>query len=164
MTANAARATAAEPESARSISLERTLNAPRERVFEAFSKAEHLANWWGPNGFSITTSAFEFRVGGTWRFVMHGPDGRDFQNRVIFEMIERPLRIVGRHDDGEGGFRHDYQISFAQDGDQTRVSWAMVFPTAADRDHVVREYGAQEGLAQTTRRLVEYVAALVKSH
>ena len=129
MTANAAQTTAAaEPESARSISLERTLNAPRERVFEAFSKAEHLANWWGPTGFSITTSAFDFRPGGTWRFVMHGPDGRDFQNRIIFEAIERPSRLVGRHDDGEGGFRHDYQISFAEEGGQTRVSWLMVFP------------------------------------
>ena len=160
MTANAAKTTAAEPESARSISLERTLGASRERVFEAFSKAEHLANWWGPTGFSITTSAFEFRPGGTWRFVMHGPDGRDYQNRVIFEVIERPSRLVGRHDDGEGGFRHDYQISFAEDGGQTRVTWLMVFQTVADRDLVVREYGAVEGLEQTTGRLVEYVKSL----
>ncbi|MGH6955255.1 MAG: SRPBCC domain-containing protein, partial [Caulobacteraceae bacterium] len=60
----------AEPEAARSIVVERLLSAPRALVFEAFSTAEHLARWWGPAGFSVTTSRFEFRVGGVWRFVM----------------------------------------------------------------------------------------------
>src|ERR1700722_11589438 len=92
-----ARTDSAEPEEARSIVIERLINAPRELVFKAFTTAEHLAHWWGPTGFSITTSAFDFQVGGAWRFVMHGPDGRDFQNRLVFEAIEPPARIVSRH-------------------------------------------------------------------
>jgi uncharacterized protein YndB with AHSA1/START domain len=66
----------------RSIIGSRVLDAPRELVFKAFTDPQHLAAWWGPDGFSLTTHSFDFRVGGVWRFVMHGPDGRDYQNRV----------------------------------------------------------------------------------
>jgi len=54
----------------------RLLDAPRELVFSAFTDPKHLAQWWGPDGFTTTTHSFEFRTGGVWRFVMHGPDGR----------------------------------------------------------------------------------------
>ena len=66
----------------RSIIGTRVFDAPRELVFSAFTDPEHLAQWWGPDGFTMTTSAFDFRPGGVWRFVMHGPDGRDYQNRA----------------------------------------------------------------------------------
>lgn len=101
--------TAAEPEEARSIVVERLIAAPRELVFRAFTTAEHLAHWWGPTGFSITTSAFEFRPGGVWRFVMHGPDGRDYQNRQVFDVIEPPARIVCHYGDGEDVERAGHQ-------------------------------------------------------
>src|SRR6185437_13968766 len=86
-----------EPEADREIVIERLLDAPRELVFEVFTSAEHLGRWWGPTGFSVTTSAFDFRVGGVWRFVMHGPDGRDYQNRLVFDVIDRPARLLARH-------------------------------------------------------------------
>src|SRR5436305_3444910 len=90
------RAAGLEPDVGCRIEFERVLNAAPEVVFEAFSTAEHLGRWWGPAGFSTTTSAFEFKPGGAWRFVMHGPGGRDYPNRVIFEMIEPPARIVAQ--------------------------------------------------------------------
>ena len=62
------------------ISGSRLFDAPRSLVFEAWTDPKHLAHWWGPNGFSLTTHSFDFRAGGVWRFVMHGPDGRDYQN------------------------------------------------------------------------------------
>jgi uncharacterized protein YndB with AHSA1/START domain len=55
----------------------REFDAPRALVFEAWTDPKHLSQWWGPNGFTTTTSSFDFRPGGVWRFVMHGPDGRD---------------------------------------------------------------------------------------
>ncbi len=85
----------------RSIIGVREFDAPRDLVFAAWTDSKHLAQWWGPNGFTTTTTAFDFRPGGMWRFVMHGPDGRDYQNRVTFEEIVRPERIVYRH--GGGG-------------------------------------------------------------
>jgi uncharacterized protein YndB with AHSA1/START domain len=59
----------------REIVVSRVIGAPRELVFEAFTEVRHLSRWWGPEGFTTSTRAFEFRVGGEWVFVMHGPDG-----------------------------------------------------------------------------------------
>ncbi|GGM05879.1 hypothetical protein GCM10010129_56900 [Streptomyces fumigatiscleroticus] len=69
----------------REIVISRIIDAPRELVFEAFTEVRHLSHWWGPEGFTTTTRAFEFRVAGEWDFVMHGPDGTDYQ-----EWISRP--------------------------------------------------------------------------
>jgi uncharacterized protein YndB with AHSA1/START domain len=161
---NLAPAAVSEPEEARSIVIERLIGAPRELVFEAFTTAEHLAHWWGPTGFSITTSAFEFRVGGVWRFVMHGPDGRDYQNRLVFETIEAPTRIVSRHGgDGDDALEfasHETRITLDTEGDKTRLTWRLVFASVAERDRIAREYGAVEGGQQTVGRLAEYAAEL----
>lgn len=62
----------------REIMISRVIEAPRELVFEAFTKVRHLSQWWGPEGFTTTTRAFEFSVGGVWDFVLHGPDGTNY--------------------------------------------------------------------------------------
>ncbi len=80
-------ATAVEPESAREIVTTRLFDAPHERVFAAWSSSAHLEKCWGPRGFKTTPHAFEFRVGGEWRLTMHGPDGRDYVNRLVFEEL-----------------------------------------------------------------------------
>ena len=164
LSAKAASEAAAEPEEARSIVIERLIAAPRELVFSAFTTAEHLAHWWGPTGFSITTFAFEFKVGGVWRFVMHGPNGRDFQNRLVFEAIEPPARIVSRHGgDGDDALEfatHETRITLEAEGEKTRRTWRLVFASIAERDRIAREYGAVEGGQQTVGRLADYVAQL----
>src|SRR5688572_10657445 len=65
------------------VIITRTVNAPRDLVWEVWTDPAHLARWWGPNGFSITTHDFEFRKGGEWNFIMHGPDGRDYPNKIV---------------------------------------------------------------------------------
>ena len=150
-----------EPEAEREIVLERLLDAPRELVFEVFTKAEHLGHWWGPTGFSVTTYAFDFRVGGVWRFVMHGPDGRDYQNRLVFDVIDPPARLLARHGGGDDveDVHHELRISLEDEGGKTRLVWRLVFPSIAQRDHVVREFGAVEGGQQTIQRLADYISA-----
>src|SRR5690606_26172499 len=71
-----------EPESEREIVVSRVIDGPRALVFEVFSDSGHLGQWWGPNGFTLTTHAFEFDVGGVWDYTMHGPDGTDYPNWV----------------------------------------------------------------------------------
>jgi uncharacterized protein YndB with AHSA1/START domain len=150
---------------ARTILTTRVFEAPRALVFEAWSDPIHLANWWGPDGFSTTTRAFDFRPGGVWRFVMHGPDGRDYQNRVTYDEIEKPVRLVYRHGGGEEVelVRSHVTVTFEELGDKTKVEMRMVFPTAAERDHVAREYKAVEGGAQTMARLASYLPSLLRS-
>jgi uncharacterized protein YndB with AHSA1/START domain len=147
----------------RSIVGTRVFDAPRDLVFAAFTDPKHLAAWWGPDGFSLTTHGFEFRVGGVWRFVMHGPDGRDYQNRVTFDEIVPPERLVYRHGGGDDvePVQFSTTITFEDLGNgQTRLTWHGVFPSAQERTRVIREYGADKGLAQTMARLAEHVAAL----
>ena len=81
----------------REIVISRVISAPRELVFEAFTEVRHLSRWWGPEGFTTTTRAFEFRVGGEWDFVMHGPDGTDYPEWISWTEIAPPERIALVH-------------------------------------------------------------------
>src|SRR5262245_3319386 len=72
----------------------RVLDAPREIVWTMWSDVEHLHQWFGPSGFTTTTHEFAFVPNGVWRFIMHGPDGRDYPNRVVFREIDPPSRLV----------------------------------------------------------------------
>jgi len=147
----------------RSIIGTRVLDAPRALVFSAWTNPKHLAQWWGPNGFTTTTQAFEFRPGGIWRFVMHGPDGRDYQNRIIFDEIAPPERIVYRHDGGDDvePVQFTQTVTFEDIGrGQTRLTWHGTFPSAEERARVIREYGADKGLVQTMARLADYVVTV----
>ncbi|MGZ5895544.1 MAG: SRPBCC family protein [Xanthobacteraceae bacterium] len=148
----------------RSIIGTRVFEAPRDLVFSAWTDPKHLAQWWGPNGFTTTTHSFEFRPGGSWRFVMHGPDGRDYQNRITFDEIVPPERILYRHGGGDDvePVQFTQAVTFEDLGNgQTRLTWHGKFPSAEERTRVIREYGADKGLVQTMARLADYAAAIV---
>ena len=138
----------------------RVFDAPPGLVFSCFTDPKHLGQWWGPNGFTTTTHSFDFRVGGVWRFVMHGPDGRDYQNRITFEEIVPNERIVWQHGRGEEvePVRFKQTLTFENLGGKTKLVWRGEFPSAQERDRVVKEYGAGKGLIQTMSRLADYVA------
>ncbi|MPZ37468.1 MAG: ATPase [Rhizobiales bacterium] len=145
----------------RAIIAVREFDAPRELVFEAWTDRKHLAQWWGPDGFTTTTSLFDMRVGGVWRFVMHGPDGRDYENRITFDEIVRPERIRYHHGGGDDvePVQFHTTVTFEDFGSsRTRITLHAVFPSAAERDRVVKDYGAAEGAAQTLARLADYLA------
>jgi uncharacterized protein YndB with AHSA1/START domain len=144
----------------REIAVTRVFDAPRALVFKAWTDPEHLAHWWGPNGFSITTYEMEFKPGGTWRFVMHGPDGRDYRNENVYVEIAEPERLVYRHVSDP---KHETTVTFADEGGKTRLTARMVFESAALRDQTVKAFGAVEGLKQTLGRLGEYVAQMKES-
>lgn len=145
----------------RSIIGVREFDAPRELVFSAFTDPKHLAQWWGPNGFTTTTSSFDMRPGGVWRHVMRGPDGRGYQNLIIYEDVVPPERIVYRHPGGDdvepAQFRQT--IVFEDLGSRTRIVWRADFPSSTERDRVIKEYKADIGMTQTMARLAEFVAA-----
>jgi uncharacterized protein YndB with AHSA1/START domain len=148
----------------RSIIGMREFDAPRDLVFAAWTDPKHLAQWWGPNGFTTTTHSFDFRPGGVWRFVMHGPDGRDYQNRITFEELVPPERIVYRHGGDEGEPVHYTQTVIFEDiGGRTRITCRSDFASAAERDRSIREYRADTGLEQHLARLGEFVAAALVS-
>lgn len=140
----------------------RLLDAPRELVWQVWTDPRHLAQWWGPNGFRTTTSTYDLRPGGEWRFVMHGPDGRDYQNRITFDEIVKPERLVYHHGGGDDVEPVQFRstVKFEDIGGKTKVTLRGVFPSAEERARVIREYGADKGLAQTLARLADYVVAM----
>ena len=111
----------------------RVLDAPRERVFTAFSEAQHLAQWWGPAGFTNTFHEFDLRAGAAWRYTMHGPNGADYPNESVFVEIVKPGRIVLEHVSGP---RFRLTITLASEAGRTRLTWRQRFPTAADYDKI----------------------------
>ena len=150
------------PAAEREILVTRVFDAPRELVFAVWTDPKHLAHWWGPDGFTTTTSAFDLRPGGVWRFVMHGPDGQDYQNRVTFDEIVRPERLVYHHGGGDDVEPVQFRttVTFEDLGGRTRVTLRGVFPSLAERNRVIKEYGADKGLVQTLTRLGAHLATL----
>ncbi|HZX07562.1 SRPBCC family protein [Kribbella sp.] len=147
----------------REVVISRTINAPRELVFEVFTEVRHLSQWWGPAGFSTKTRSFEFRVGGDWDFVMHGPDGTEYQEWITFSEIDPPERIALMH----GEARNDPNafasvLTFEPEGDQTRIVMYTLFPTKELRDEAVEKYHAIEAGEQTVDNLAAYVAELTQ--
>ena len=118
----------------REIVTTRVIDAPRERVFEAFSDPDRLARWWGPAGFSSTFHEFDFRPGGSWRFILHGPDGANYPNESVFVEVVKPERIVFDHL-SDHWFRMTITLS-ARPANQTLITWHMLFETAAERDRI----------------------------
>ena len=147
----------------REIVITRTFDAPRELVWEAWTNPKHVVNWWGPNGFSTTIEKMDFRVGGVWKHVMHGPDGTDYPNKSVFTEIVKPERIKYSHGGGtkgKPGVQFDATWTFEAVGKQTRLTIHQIFASAADRDMVVKTYGAIEGGKQTLARLADYLATI----
>jgi uncharacterized protein YndB with AHSA1/START domain len=138
----------------------RVFDAPRALVFSAWTEPRHLAEWWGPDGFSTTTQTFDFRPGGDWRFVMHGPDGRDYENRITFDEIVPPELIAYHHGGDVEPVQFRTLVTFETVGGKTRLTLRATFPSAEERDRVIREYGADKGAVQTLARLEAYVAGM----
>ena len=110
---------------------ERTLPFSPQAVYNAFSSAELLANWWGPEGFTNAFETFEFQVGGRWKFVMVGPDGARYPNENVFTALEPASCVVIRHD-CEPFFTLTVQLSEVAGG--THVLWQQAF----DDKHVAQ--------------------------
>ena len=151
------------PTADREIVLSRLLDAPRELVFDVWTDPKQIVQWWGPRGFTTTSQEMSVTPGGVWRFVMHGPDGCDYQNRITYEEIIRPERIVYRHGGGEDVelVQFTQTLTFEDLGrDRTRLTWHGRFPSAEERARVIKNYDADKGLSETMARLVEYVATM----
>jgi uncharacterized protein YndB with AHSA1/START domain len=143
----------------RELVMTRVFDAPREMVFDAWTDPEHIAEWWGPNGFSTTVHEMEVRPGGVWRFIMHGPDGTDYTNRVVYREVVRPERLAFEHgsDVDDDPRRFQVTITFTEEAGGTRLTQRTVLPTAEERARVVG-FGAVELGHQTLDRFAAHLA------
>lgn len=121
------------PAGSRTLATSRVLAASPAEVFAAFVSAERLARWWGPKGFRNTFQVFEPRPGGSWRFVMHGPNGANYPNDSTFEALVPGELVVIRHHSAP---YFTLTITLAAEGAGTRLTWSGVFDLAAHYEAV----------------------------
>lgn len=143
----------------REIRLTREFDAPRQLVFEAWTEPEKIGQWWGPDGFSTTTKKMNFEIGGEWIFTMHGPDGTDYPNHIIYTGIVKPKQLKYDHygdqnKDVEPHFK--VTVNFKESNETTTITMRMVFSSPDAKAEAI-EFGAVEGGKQTLGRLDKYL-------
>lgn len=143
----------------RELVIERMFDAPPEVVFDAWSKPEHLVNWWGPNDFILPHCEMEFRLGGRYRFCMRSPEGEDHWVWGEYREISRPDRLVfsWNREDAKGNVWNStvVYLDLAEDNGKTRFTLHQtLFPTTEDRDD------HNGGWTQCLERLNVYVISL----
>ena len=106
------------------LSTERVFPLAPRKIFAAFERPEQLARWWGPKDFTNTFERFEFRPGGRWVFVMHGPNGANYPNESVFREVQPDIRI-----DIEHVLKPWYKLTVTLTalGDQTHLAWVQEF-------------------------------------
>jgi len=154
-------------EDARTLVISRTLNAPRALVWKMFSDPYHLAQWWGPEGFSNRVEIFDFRTGGRWLHVMIAPDGKELPTDNIIVEVTPPERIVFRNapadpkifgDNPPPGFTKT--LSFSEANGKTTLTLVCTFDEAAHKDAVVRR-GFSAGTNQSFDKLEAHLREIL---
>ncbi len=152
----------------REIVITREFAAPRDLVWKVWTQPEHIANWWGPRGFTTSVTAMDLRSGGKWRYVMHGPDGNDYPVHGVFLEVVPPERIVTT-DEFDEGWTPPQPIDlpkgivataeFAEVGPKTRLTLTIAHATVEDRNkHAAM--GVVEGWGSSLDCMDDYLAAL----
>ena len=116
----------------------RVLDAPRDLVWKVWTDPKHLAQWWGPNGFTSTFETFDFRPGGAWKFVLHGPDGKNYPNVNRFVELVPAQRVRLQHVEGHW---FELTVTLTAEGEKTRIGWRQQFANEEElllvRDYVI---------------------------
>jgi len=152
-------AVAEAPAGEATIIVRRTVAAPRELVWKVWTEPQHIAKWWGPKGFTNTVHSMEVKPGGVWLYVMHGPDGKDWDNRIAYREVVKPERLVYDHsgsDSPDDPHRFHVVVTFKTVAGGTEV---VTFPSVAARNAVL-EFGAVEGGKETLNKLADYLDAM----
>ena len=137
--------------------LTRTLEAPIELVWEVITEPTHIAQWWGPDGFTITISKMDVTPGGEWNLFMHGPDGTDYQNKIIFKEVVKHKRLVLEYQTTP---KHLTTVEFEPNGEQTVMRWHMTFESKEQLIQLVRDFKVDKGLEQNVEKWNRYLIGL----
>jgi uncharacterized protein YndB with AHSA1/START domain len=143
--------------SKRELKIHRTLDAHIDLVWEVWTHPEHLARWWGPDGFTNTIEVMEVKEGGSFNLVMHGPDGTDYINKSRYREVVPLRKLVYEHLTGP---KFTATITFEPRGEQTDLTWHMVFVSEEEFVNTVKKFGAEEGQKQNVAKLAVYLKNL----
>ena len=146
----------------REIVLTRVFDAPRRLVFDAWTKPELLRRWFGPHGHELVVCEVDLRVGGTWRYVVRGPDGTEMHLHGVYLEIVAPERLVRTEAnddcDAEAGGESLVTTLLVERGGRTTLTSTVRYPSKQIRDAVISS-GVEHGVAESYDRLAALLAA-----
>lgn len=142
----------------RTLTLERTLNAPIKLVWEAWSQADHISHWWGPKGMETKVIEHDFKVGGNWKYTMLMPDGKEFLTEGVYSEIIEFEKIISSADFKPMTEGVEIQALFEEKGDKTNFTFNVVHPTE-EYCKQQEAMGFYNGWASTFDRLENYLEA-----
>lgn len=148
---------AMKKEESRELRTEKSFKVPIDLMWDVWTNPKHLANWWGPLGFTITTHEMDVSEGGEWRLTLHGPDGTNFPNRSVFKQIIPNQKIVFEH------FNPHFlaTIIFDSKNETTKVEWTLEFDTVEMREIIVSAHKADDGQRQNLEKLEKYLSTIL---
>lgn len=143
----------------REVMMTRVFDAPRHLVYEAFSKPELLKQWFGPRGHSLVVCEVDHRVGGGFRFVLRGPNGKEMGMRGVYRELAPPDRSV--HMESFDDFPGEARVTtvFTEQDGKTIMTVTVLSPSKEVRDAVLQS-GMEHGAAETYDRLAELLASM----
>ena len=142
----------------REIVLTQAFDAPRRMVFDAFTKPELLKRWFGPRGWSLVVCEVDLKVGGGFRFVLRGPDGREMGMRGVYREIVPPERSV--HMESFDDYPGESQVTtvLVEQGGKTTLTATVLYESREIRDAVIQS-GMEHGAAESYDKLAELLAS-----
>ena len=142
----------------REIHTQRVFDAPRDRVFAAYTDPQLIPEWWGPRETTTVVDQMDVRAGGSWRFVMRSSDGSETAFRGTYREVTPPERIVQTFEwEGLPGHVSVETATFEELGDRTKVTTTSLFHTNEERDGMLGS-GMEQGMNETYARLDELLA------
>lgn len=139
----------------------RMLDAPRELVWEVWTNPEHIKEWWGPDGFTLTNKSMSVKSGDCWEFIMHGM-GRDWNNRIEYLEVIKPSLITYRHTGAENeDYNFSVSVSFEEIDGKTFLTMKSMFKSKDIIEELNRKVNAIEGGKQTLNRLEKYLQLMI---
>ena len=144
------------------IVLTRTFNAPRELVWEATTKPEHVRKWYGCSAMTLAECTIDLRVGGSYRYTMRGADGVDHTMTGVYREIVAPERVVHTERYETTGFTSAdamVTMTLTEQGGRTRLQTVVLHPNKESRDDHLNA-GMESGARETFDRLEALLATL----
>jgi uncharacterized protein YndB with AHSA1/START domain len=147
------------------LTVERVFDAPRELVFKAWTEADRLARWFGPQGWTLPVCTVDLRPGGVWQYCMRGPNGEESWGRAVYREIVPPQRLVyvDAFTDAQGNVIESMPqlrvtTEFVDQDGKTKLTSRSDFASADDLNAVLA-MGVVQGMGETWDRLAAYLAS-----
>ena len=147
----------------KTLTIEREFDAPRQKVWDAWTDGAKLEKWWGPKTWPATSDSMDFREGGHWHYHMTGPDGTKMWGWVDYETID-PINSFTAQDSfcDEKGNKNpampsmNWHIEFHDEGEKTKVVVVLTFSKEADMEKII-EMGFEAGFSDALDNLDQFL-------